>query len=70
MKIATFNISGISSRLLNQGYVPLNAQLAPALVDAGVDAWVRGEPKASDHAPVWMELKVPRPRARKKAVQR
>jgi exodeoxyribonuclease-3 len=24
--------------------------------DAGVDRWVRGEPKASDHAPAWVEL--------------
>jgi exodeoxyribonuclease-3 len=25
-------------------------------VAAGVDRWVRGEPKASDHAPTWVEL--------------
>jgi exodeoxyribonuclease-3 len=34
----------------------LNAQLAPALVAAGVDAWVRGQEGASDHAPTWVEL--------------
>ncbi|HLL25311.1 MAG TPA: exodeoxyribonuclease III [Kofleriaceae bacterium] len=34
----------------------LNAELAPELVDAGVDRWVRGLPKPSDHAPVWVEL--------------
>lgn len=34
----------------------LNAELAPCLVDAGVDRWVRGEPHASDHAPAWVEL--------------
>lgn len=34
----------------------LNRQLAPYLKAAGVDAWVRNEPKASDHAPVWIEL--------------
>jgi exodeoxyribonuclease III len=34
----------------------LNAQLAPCLVAAGVDRWVRGEEKASDHAPTWVEL--------------
>ena len=34
----------------------LNSQLAPALVSAGVDAWVRGEEGASDHAPTWIEL--------------
>jgi exodeoxyribonuclease-3 len=34
----------------------LNATLAPCLVEAGVDRWVRGEPHASDHAPAWVEL--------------
>ena len=34
----------------------LNPELAPYLKAAGVDAWVRNEPKASDHAPVWIEL--------------
>jgi exodeoxyribonuclease-3 len=34
----------------------LNEQLAPRLVDANVDRWVRGEPKPSDHAPTWVEL--------------
>ena len=35
----------------------LNAALAPRLLDAGVDRWVRGLPKASDHAPTWITLK-------------
>jgi exodeoxyribonuclease-3 len=35
----------------------LNAKLAPRLVDAGVDRWVRAMPKASDHAPTWITLK-------------
>ena len=35
----------------------LNAELAPRLVAAGVDRWVRGQPGASDHAPTWIELK-------------
>lgn len=35
----------------------LNEALAPRLKSAGVDAWVRNEPKASDHAPVWIELR-------------
>ena len=35
----------------------LNAELAPRLVAAGVDAAVRAMPGASDHAPVWIELK-------------
>ena len=34
----------------------LNGVLGPGLVDAGVDAWVRGEEKASDHAPTWIDL--------------
>jgi exodeoxyribonuclease III len=34
----------------------LNKALAPCLVAAGVDTWVRGRPKASDHAPTWVEL--------------
>ena len=36
----------------------LNVQLAPALQSAGVHTWVRGEEKASDHAPTWVELDV------------
>ena len=38
----------------------LNAQLKPALVSVGVDAWVRGEEGASDHAPAWVELDLSR----------
>jgi exodeoxyribonuclease-3 len=34
----------------------LNAELAPRLVDANVDRWVRDQPKPSDHAPTWVEL--------------
>ena len=34
----------------------LNPELAKYLKTAGVDAWVRNEPKASDHAPTWIEL--------------
>ncbi|NWL76934.1 exodeoxyribonuclease III [Pseudomonas taiwanensis] len=36
----------------------LTPSLAPKLRDAGVDRWVRGEPKASDHAPTWVELEI------------
>lgn len=36
----------------------INAPLAPCLVDAGVDRWVRGQEKASDHAPTWIRLDV------------
>jgi exodeoxyribonuclease III len=38
----------------------LNAQLAPCLEDAGVDRWVRGQEKASDHAPAWVRLDLSR----------
>ncbi|WP_410480593.1 exodeoxyribonuclease III [Pseudomonas plecoglossicida] len=37
-------------------YLLLNPDLAPYLKAAGVDAWVRNQAKASDHAPVWIEL--------------
>jgi len=38
----------------------LNPTLAPCLVQAGVDTWVRGQPHASDHAPTWVELDLSR----------
>ncbi|WP_220812368.1 exodeoxyribonuclease III [Pseudomonas paralcaligenes] len=36
----------------------LSEALAPRLADAGVDRWVRGEERASDHAPAWVLLEV------------
>jgi exodeoxyribonuclease III len=36
----------------------LSPQLAPLLIDAGVDRWVRGEDNASDHAPAWIRLEM------------
>ena len=36
----------------------LSEELAPRLMDAGVDRWVRDLPKASDHAPAWVRLGV------------
>ncbi len=42
----------------------LNGTLASRLQSAGVDAWVRGEPHASDHAPAWITLK-PAPSGKK-----
>jgi exodeoxyribonuclease-3 len=49
----------------------LNATLAPCLVQAGVDRWVRGQEHASDHAPTWVELDLSKlgkkPAARRKA---
>lgn len=38
----------------------LNPPLARRLKNAGVDAWVRNEAHASDHAPTWIELKAAR----------
>ena len=37
----------------------LSDELAPRMVDAGVDTWVRGLPKASDHAPTWVSFEMP-----------
>jgi exodeoxyribonuclease III len=37
----------------------LSRPLQGMVVDAGVDTWVRALPKASDHAPVWLSLKLP-----------
>jgi exodeoxyribonuclease-3 len=34
----------------------LSRDLAARLVDANVDTWVRGLPKASDHAPAWVQI--------------
>jgi len=34
----------------------LSKPLASHMTDAGVDRWVRGETKASDHAPTWVKL--------------
>ena len=38
----------------------LSSELAGSLVAAGVDRATRGEDNASDHAPVWVELRDPR----------
>ncbi|WP_201314862.1 exodeoxyribonuclease III [Dyella sp. EPa41] len=35
----------------------LSRVLAERMTDAGVDRWVRGESKASDHAPAWVQLR-------------
>lgn len=36
----------------------LSADLAPRLINAGVDRWVRDLSHASDHAPTWIELEM------------
>jgi exodeoxyribonuclease III len=48
----------------------VNRKLAPTLKSAGVHTWVRGEEKASDHAPTWMELDVTTAPAAKAARKR
>lgn len=40
----------------------LSRVLAPRLIDANVDTWVRGQPGASDHAPVWVEIADEKPK--------
>ncbi len=47
----------------------LNRELAPCLEAAGVDSWVRGQEKASDHAPTWIELDLGRLAAAKPAAR-
>jgi len=42
-------------------HILLSASLAGGLHDAGCDAWVRGLPEASDHAPTWAQVDVPSP---------
>jgi exodeoxyribonuclease-3 len=37
-------------------HLVVSPALAPRLISAGVDRWVRGEEGASDHAPTWIEL--------------
>lgn len=41
---------------LRLDHILLSAPLAAGLRDAGSDAWVRGLPGASDHAPAWAHL--------------
>lgn len=42
---------------LRLDHVLLSPSIARRLKSAGIDRDVRGEPEASDHAPVWVELK-------------
>lgn len=44
----------------------LSPALAPLLIDAGVDRFVRALPKTSDHAPVWIELAADAPSTKPK----
>lgn len=46
-------------RGLRIDHLLLNPVLVEGLKDAGVDRWVRGLEKASDHAPTWIEALAP-----------
>lgn len=41
---------------LRLDHLLLSETLAPTLVDAGVDSWVRDREGCSDHAPTWVEV--------------
>ena len=45
-----------AERGLRIDHLLLSADLAPRLIDAGVDRWVRDQEHASDHAPTWVTL--------------
>lgn len=47
-------------RGLRIDHLLLNPVLAKGLRNAGVDRWVRLQPRASDHAPAWVEVERPR----------
>ena len=57
-------------RGLRIDHLLLSPDLASQLEGAGVDRWVRDRPKASDHAPVWVELKAPARKAKKTAAKK
>jgi exodeoxyribonuclease-3 len=50
---------------LRLDHLLLSPAVAPRLTDAGVDRAVRGKLNASDHAPVWVELRETKPRRRR-----
>jgi len=45
---------------LRLDHILLSSTVAASLTDAGIDRDVRGKPGASDHAPTWVTLKLPR----------
>ncbi len=53
---------------LRLDHLLVSPDLAMRLEDAGVDRAVRGEPGASDHAPVWITLRLPQRNARRRHV--
>jgi len=54
-------------RGLRIDHLLLSPDLAARLKDANVDRWVRDQPRASDHAPTWIELG---PAKRKRATKK
>lgn len=69
VRIATLNVHGQRARLsnllewLNREQPDIaclhllpNPTLRPYLHEAGMDAWGRNEPHASDHAPTWVRI--------------
>ena len=46
-------------RGLRIDHILLDPRLAKGLKGAGVDRWVRLQPRASDHAPTWVEVALP-----------
>ena len=50
---------------LRLDHLLLGPGLGERLADAGVDREVRGRENASDHAPVWIELREPRGKRRR-----
>jgi len=50
---------------LRLDHLLLSPAIVSRLADAGVDRAVRGQPNASDHAPVWIELREIKPRPRR-----
>ena len=57
-------------RGLRIDHLLLNKTLQPRLVDAGVDRWVRGLEKASDHAPTWVRVQAGDARVSRAVVKR
>ena len=51
-------------------HILLSASLAPSLCETGVDAWVRGLPGASDHAPVWANIETNPPSSTRRTRRR
>lgn len=56
-------------RGLRIDHLLLNPVMTARLTSAGVDRWVRLRDKASDHAPTWIEISIPKPLRKKKEAQ-